>query len=187
MATAAPDLARYSRVAAWLHWIIAALIVVNLVLGFFHEDFERPVRSAMMSLHKATGLTILALTLARVAWRLGNRPPPFDPVMKRWEVGVARAVHWSFYLLLIVLPLSGWLVVSTSGRATSWFGLFEVAPLPVTRAEDAHELMEEVHEILAYAMLALLALHVLGAVKHHVEGHRHLIGRMALWSRRGGP
>ncbi len=182
-----PDLVRYSRVAVWLHGIIALLIVINLLLGFFHEDFDRPVRSQMMSVHKATGLTILVLTLARIAWRLGHRPPAFDPVMKRWEVGLARSVHWLFYALLIVMPLSGWLVVSTSGRVTSWFGLFEVAPLPVSREEDVHELMEEVHKYLGYSMLALLALHVAGAIKHHFEGHRHLIGRMAPWLRMRDP
>src|SRR5215213_7524166 len=125
MATlAAPDLARYSRVAVWLHWIIALLIVLNLALGFSHEDFDKPASAAMMSVHKASGLTILLLSLTRLGWRLGHRPPPFDPVMKAWETGVARLVHWLFYLLLIALPLSGWMIVSTRGRATSWFGLF---------------------------------------------------------------
>jgi cytochrome b561 len=186
MATA-PDLVRYSRVAAWLHWIIAALIVLNLLLGFFHEDFDKPVRAAMMNVHKATGLTILALTLARLGWRLAHRPPPFDPVMKGWEAGLARTVHWLFYLLLVALPLSGWILVSTNGRATGWFGLFQVAPLPVSRAEDVHDLFEEVHELLGYGVLVLLALHLAGALKHHLEGHRHLVGRMALWARPGDP
>jgi len=187
MAALAPDLARYSRVAIWLHWIIAALIALNLVLGFFHEDFEKPVRSAMMSVHKATGLTILILTLARLGWRLGHRPPAFDAVLKRWEVGLARLIHGLFYLLLIILPLSGWMVVSTSGRVTSFFGLFNIAPLPVSRSEDVHELFEEVHEYLAYVALALIALHVAGALKHHFDGHRHVIGRMAPWAWRGAP
>ena len=185
MATLAPDLSRYSRVAVWLHWIIAALIALNLVLGFFHESFDKPVRAAMMNVHKATGLAILVLTLARLGWRLGHRPPAFDPVMKPWEVRLARLIHGLFYLLLIVLPLSGWILVSTSGRATSFFGLFTVAPLPVSRAKDVHELFEEVHELLAYAALALIALHVAGALKHHFDGHRHLIGRMAPWAWRG--
>lgn len=187
MATAAPDLSRYSRVAVWLHWIIAALIVVNLLLGFFHEDFDKPVRSAMMSVHKATGLTILALTFARLAWRLGHRPPPFDPVMKAWEVAVARSVHWLFYLLLVAMPLTGWMIVSTRGRATSWFGLFDIAPLPVAQGDDIHEFFEEAHEILAYGVLVLLVLHVAGAIKHHLDGHRHLIGRMAPWARMRDP
>jgi cytochrome b561 len=78
--------------------------------------------------------------------------------------------------------VSGWLVVSTGGRVTSFFGLFNIAPLPVSRAEDAHELAEEAHELLAYVALALIALHVAGALKHHFDGHRHLIGRMVPWA-----
>ncbi|HYD38413.1 MAG TPA: cytochrome b [Allosphingosinicella sp.] len=184
MATlAAPDLARYSRVAVWLHWLIATLIVVNLLLGFFRGEFDKPVRAAMMDVHKATGLTILLLSLARLGWRLGHRPPPFDPVMKAWEAAVARLVHWLFYLLMIALPLTGWMIVSTNGRSTSWFGLFDVAALPVAQGEEIHEFFEEVHEWLAYGILVLLALHVGGALRHHLAGHRHLVGRMAPWLR----
>jgi cytochrome b561 len=183
MATPAPELARYSRVAIWLHWIIAALIALNLVLGFFHEDFDKPVRGAMMNVHKATGFLILALTLARLGWRLGHRPPAFDAVLRPWEASLARLIHWLFYLLLVLLPLSGWILVSTGGRTTSFFGLFPIGPLPVSRAKDVHELFEEAHELLAYVALALIALHVAGALKHHFEGHRHLIGRMAPWAR----
>jgi cytochrome b561 len=185
LATLAPDFARYSRVAIWLHWTIAALIALNLALGFFAEEFERPVRAALMNVHKSTGFAILVLTLARVAWRLGHRPPPFDPALKAWEVSLARLIHGLFYLFLVVMPITGWLVVST-GRlpVTNFFGLFDIAPLPVPRTEDGHEFWEEVHELLAYAALALIALHVAGALKHHFDGHRHLIGRMAPWASR---
>ena len=179
-----PD--RYSTVAIWLHWLIAAAIVANLLLGFFHEDFSRPVRSSMMWWHKSIGLTVLALTVARLGWRLGHRPPPFDPVMKPWEKSLASLIHWLFYLMLILIPLSGWLIVSSGKNpVTDWFGLVRVPPLPL-RGEDAHELMEEVHEILGYAMIGLIVLHVAGALKHHFAGHRHLIGRMAPWAYRRG-
>jgi cytochrome b561 len=182
MATLAPDLARYSRVAVWLHWIIAALIALNLALGFFAEEFDKPLRSAMMNVHKATGFAILVLTLARIAWRLGHRPPPFDSALKAWEVSLARLIHGLFYVFLIAMPVSGWLLVSTGGRpVTSFFGLFEIGPLPVGRTKDVHETWEEAHEILAYVGLGLIALHVAGALKHHLGGHRHLIGRMAPW------
>jgi cytochrome b561 len=187
MATlASPDLERYSRVAIWLHWILAALIVVNFLLGFFHEDFARPVRSAMMGWHKSLGLTVIALTLVRIGWRLTHRPPPFDPAMKPWEVAVARLVHGLFYLLLLAIPVSGWLIVSTGERVnpTSVFGLFEIGPLPVAPGDGIHDFAEEAHELLGYAMLVLLLLHVGGAAKHHLDGHRHLIGRMAPWVRR---
>jgi cytochrome b561 len=184
MATfASPDIARYSRVAIWLHWILAALILVNLALGFLHEDFARPVRSAMMGWHKSIGLTVIALTLVRIFWRFSHRPPRFDPVMKRWEVAAARLVHSLFYFLLLAIPLSGWLIVSSGAKVnpTSFYWLFNVGPLPVTPGSDLHDFAEEAHELLGYAMLVLLALHVGGAIKHHLDGHRHLISRMAPW------
>lgn len=190
MATlASPDLARYSRVAVWLHWIIAFLIVANLLLGFYREEFDRPVRAVIMGWHKSIGFTVIALTLTRILWRFTHRPPPFDPAMKKWEAGLARLVHGLFYLLLLAIPLSGWLIVSTGERInpTNFYWLFKIGPLPVTPGEDLHELAEEVHEWLGYAMLVLLALHVGGAVKHHLEGHRRLIGRMSPWGRRTGP
>lgn len=177
------DGARYSRGAVWLHWIIAGLIVVNLLLGFLHEDFAKPTRGVMMGWHKSIGFTVLGLTLVRIAWRLSHRPPPFDPVLKRWEAGLARLVHGLFYALLLAIPLSGWLIVSTGMKVapTRFFWLFDIGALPVTPGEALHDFAEEAHELLGYAMLLLLVLHVGGAVKHHLDGHRHLIGRMAPW------
>jgi cytochrome b561 len=172
---------RYSRVAMWLHWLIALLLVANLALGLFHEDFSKPVRVEMMFYHKAIGMSVLALTLVRLAWRLGHRPPPFDPVLERWEVRLARLIHALFYVMLLAIPITGWILSSTSARATNFFGLFDIAPLPVSRDHDFHELSEEVHGILGKLMIGLILLHLAGALKHHFGGHRHLIGRMAPW------
>ena len=172
---------RYSAVAVWLHWIIAVLLVTNLFLGFFHGDFGRPAERWLMFFHKAIGLSVLALTLVRLAWRLTHRPPAFDPAVKRWEAGFATAVHWGFYALLIAIPLTGWMLSSSSNRPTNYFGLFEIAPLPVSRSHDAHDLFEEVHELLGKLAIGLIVLHVAGALKHHLQGHRHMLGRMAPW------
>src|SRR4051812_5861460 len=95
----------YSRGAIWLHWIIAGLIVVNLAIGLLHDDFARSVRPMMMGWHKSIGFLVLALTLLRIFWRLGHRPPAPDPALKPWEAGLARAVHILFYALLLALPL----------------------------------------------------------------------------------
>ncbi|TFI56585.1 cytochrome b [Sphingomonas parva] len=173
------EAARYTRVAIWLHWIIAALVVANLFLGFFHEDFGKAATPWMMFYHKSFGLTVLGLTLARLAWRLGHRPPAFDPALKPWEARLAGVIHALFYVALIAIPLSGWLLSSSSARGTNFFGLFDIAPLPISRSDDVHDLFEELHELLGLAMVGLLALHVAGALKHHLQGHRHLIGRMA--------
>ena len=179
------EAARYTRVAIWLHWIIAALVATNLFLGFFHEDFGRAATPWLMFYHKAFGLTVLGLTLFRLLWRLTHRPPAFDPALRRWEARLAGLIHALFYVALIAIPLSGWLLTSNAGRSTSFYGLFDLAPLPVSRGDDAHDLLEEVHELLGWTMLGLMLLHVAGALKHHFGGHRHLIGRMAPWLYRG--
>ena len=184
-AMAGQEAARYTRVAIWLHWIIAALVATNLFLGFFHEDFGKAATPWLMFYHKSFGLTVLGLTLVRLLWRLTHRPPAFDPLMKRWEAWLAGLIHGLFYVALIAIPLSGWLLTSNDGRSTSFYGLFDLGPLPVSRGDDTHELLEEVHELLGWTMLGLMLLHVLGALKHHLGGHRHLIGRMAPWLYRG--
>ena len=107
-------------------------MIVNLFLGLYHEDFGKAATPWMMFFHKSLGITVLGLSLARLLWRLGHRPPPFDPVLRPWEALLARITHWLFYVMMIAIPLTGWLLSSSSGRATNFFGLFEIAPLPVS-------------------------------------------------------
>jgi cytochrome b561/polyisoprenoid-binding protein YceI len=175
---------RYTAVAVVLHWAIAAAILLNLFVGaWMHEALEdaatRGAAIAAYQLHKSVGLTVLALSLLRLAWRLAHRPPPLPATMRRWERTVARGVHWAFYALMVAVPLSGWLYVSTQWREdaplnvpTLWFGLFEVPHLfgLDTLAAEARQAMaqplEEAHEVLAWSMAVLLVLHVLAALKH---------------------
>jgi cytochrome b561 len=172
---------RYTRVAVWLHWVIAACILFNLAIGWFHDSFPKPVAASLMGAHKAIGLAVILLALVRLAWRLSHRPPPYDPILKAWERWFATATHWGFYLLLLAAPLTGWLMVSANGRPTSWFGLFDVGALPIARGREVHEIYEARHEQVGYLMLALIVLHLAGALKHQLQGHRHLLGRMAPW------
>jgi cytochrome b561 len=170
---------RYSSVAIVLHWTIAALVLANLYLGLFHESYAKPVAATLLRYHKAIGFTVLALTLVRLGWRLAHRPPAFDPVLKRWEAGLAASVHWLFYFVLVAVPATGWLLTSTGGRASSYFGLFTIPPLPVGHGDDAHDAFGALHQYLAYFMILLIVLHVAGALKHQFEGHRQILGRMA--------
>ena len=180
------EAARYTRVAIWLHWLIAILVIGNLLIGLYHDSFGRPAAAWLMFFHKGIGISVLVLTLGRLAWRLAHRPPAFDPVLRRWEAGLATVIHWGFYVALIAIPLTGWMVSSSVQKPNlSFFGLFDLPPLPVSRSRDAHEQFEGVHEILGKVMIGLVLLHVAGALKHHFEGHRHLMGRMAPWLYRG--
>jgi cytochrome b561 len=134
---------RYTAVAIVLHWAIAAAVLFMLPLGFImHERAEHGDASQALfeayQLHKSIGLTVLVLTLVRLAWRLTHRPPPLPEVMPAWEKLAARATHWGFYVLTLALPLTGWLYVSAGWSIhtdeslavpTRWFGLFEVPHL----------------------------------------------------------
>jgi cytochrome b561/polyisoprenoid-binding protein YceI len=176
----------YTAVAVALHWAIAAAIGLNLFVGWWmHEAIEDPRYAApaiaAFQLHKSVGLTVLVLSLLRLAWRLAHRPPALPEAMRAWERLAARAVHWAFYALMVALPLSGWLYASTQWREdgplavpTLWFGLFKVPHLfgldalhPRLRSEFA-DAFEDAHEWLAWAMAGLLLLHVAAALKHRL-------------------
>lgn len=173
---------RYSTGAIVLHWTVAALVLVNLFVGLFHESLLEGVR--VMPLHKSIGVTVLVLSVLRLAWRLAHRPPPLPEGMAAWEKALAKGVHWTFYLLLLALPLTGWIFSSDPGRPRpfGWFGLFELPLLPVGRgvAAAAHE----THEIFGLLMAALVVLHIAAALRHHFIRRDNALARMAPWLQR---
>ncbi|WEK41984.1 MAG: cytochrome b [Candidatus Sphingomonas colombiensis] len=173
---------RYSSVAIAFHWAIALLVIVNLIIGIGHDAV--PALRAWMPAHKSIGITVLVLTLARLAWRLGHRSPPLPPRMAAWERSATYAAHWLFYGLLILLPLSGWMMVSSPDRKRplDWFGLFDIPFLSVSRA-TAH-LGGDAHGILGWSMLALVAIHVAAALRHQFLLRDNLIARMVPGSAR---
>jgi cytochrome b561 len=173
--------ARYTRVAVWLHWAIAALILFNLVLGFIHDvAFDDAGRRIVMPIHKSIGFIVLALTLVRIGWRLGHPAPAPDSVLKTWEAALARTIHFSFYALLLLIPMSGWLLASASRMpVTNFLWLFSIPPLPAHG--PGRDFWENIHWILGLLMSLLVLLHVLGAMKHHMDGHKQIFRRMAPW------
>ena len=171
---------RYSRVAILLHWLLAALIIANLAIGLTHEDMAREARRFWMDQHMAIGLTVLFLTLVRIGWRLCHRPPPLSEALAPWERFLARAVHSLFYIFLIGVPLLGWLIVSTGrgGDPVNIFGLFEIPALPTGPNQSAHERIEQLHELFAKIWIGLIALHILGALKHQFVDRDATLARM---------
>jgi cytochrome b561 len=167
---------RYSRGAIAFHWVIAALVLFNLWLGLFHDSLPREWK--VMPLHKSVGITVLALTLGRIAWRLTHRPPHLPQAMPDWEKLVAKVTHFVLYALLLILPLTGWLLSSNPERPRpiEWFFLFKLPVLPATPglAGAAHE----GHEILGWAMAVLVALHIAAALRHHFLLRDRVLARM---------
>lgn len=168
---------RYNAVARALHWIIAALIIGNIAGGLLHEPLEDVVN--LMPLHKASGLTVLVLSLVRIAWRLTWRAPAYPAEMSALEVFAAKATHFAFYALMLAMPLTGWIMASAGKYPLSWFGLFDWPKLPVTRESPLYGIAHEGHELLGWLTLALVVLHVGAALRHHFLLKDNVLRRMA--------
>lgn len=175
--------ARYNRAAVILHWLIAVLILLNIIGAFVSEDLPKPDRMAIMALHKAAGIILLLLTFARIGWRLRHRPPPLVATLKAWEIMLTRGVHFMFYLLMVALPLSGWAMVSSAsqGKGVGMFGLFDVPALPVGYDKPTLGLFHEMHEVMGFMMIALFVLHLAGALKHQLLDKDGTMRRIAPW------
>jgi cytochrome b561 len=128
---------RYTRVAIVLHWAIAAFIIFNLGTGFlnmgtglFMGGWPPSISMLALSLHVSSGITVLALTVVRVAWRLLNEPPPYPAGMKPWERHAAHFAHFLLYAAMVLMPLSGWAMLSAHSPPGSRGAIAEFAHLP---------------------------------------------------------
>ncbi|MBO9714656.1 cytochrome b [Sphingomonas sp.] len=155
---------RYSRGAIAFHWTIAALVIANLLIGLFHEGAPRAWN--LIPIHKSIGILVLLLSIGRLGWRLTHRPPSLPSTMPTWERLAAKSVHWLFYVLIIVLPLSGWAFGSNPARPrpATFFWLFDLPLLPVTT--PIAQAAREAHELLGYLMAALVVIHIAAALRH---------------------
>jgi cytochrome b561/polyisoprenoid-binding protein YceI len=173
------SVSRYTVVAIALHWAIAILILFMIWLGWNMEDNE-----SRFQLHKSIGITILLLTVARVAWRVMNPPPALPSDMKPLEAKAAHYVHIGLYALMILMPLLGWALVSTSKFQvpTVLFGTVSWPHLPflegVRGNKLVHGVLETLHSKGAWVIIGLLALHVGGALKHEFSPEEGVLKRM---------
>lgn len=171
-------LARYTRTAMLLHWLMAVLILGMFGLGIYMADLPlSPQKLKLYSYHKWAGITVLTLALLRVLWRILHRPPPLPASQPRWQQFAAHAGHGLLYVLIFAAPLSGWLMSSALGFPVVWFG---VLPLPdlVAKSQELGELLKLVHRYLNYAFLAIVIGHALAAIKHQWLDRDGTLSRM---------
>jgi len=177
---------RYTSVAITLHWVIALAILGMIFGGWYMTDLPdgAPGQYFLFQMHKSVGITILLLTIARIIWRVMNPPPTLPNDMNGLEKTASHLVHIGFYGLMILLPLTGWLYSSVSVKldvptvlyfAVSWPDVPFVEGL---KTEAASGVVNFIHSKLAWVTLALLALHVAGAVKHEISAEEGVLKRM---------
>ncbi len=178
--TTGPVAVRYRTIVMWIHWITALLVVTQVVVGFtFHEMARGPERTEVFTWHKTLGATILVLALLRLAVRLLNPPPPYPSDYPKWQRFAAVWNHRLFYVLLIALPLTGLTAVSDgakNGVVALQLGL-SIPAVPGV-SEDMGEASGDVHMLLVWVTLALLALHVGAALYNQFIDRSPVAGRM---------
>jgi cytochrome b561 len=169
---------QYTRTAITLHWLLAVLIVGTFCVGLYMHDLPlSPQKLKIYSWHKWAGVTIFLLAVLRLAWRLGHRPPGLPAGMPRWQQVAAHGLHQLLYVLMLAIPLTGWLMSSAKGFQTVWFG---VLPLPdlVGKDQALGDLLQAVHKYLNLGLAALVLTHMAAAVKHHLVDRDDTLARM---------
>jgi cytochrome b561 len=158
---------RYTGVAQLFHWVIAALIVTQFVLGWMGEDLPLGMHKlALLARHKSFGMTVFMLAILRLLWRIWHRPPELPAGMSPIERSLARATHIAFYVLLFAMPLTGWMMSSAKNYSVSWFGLF-TWPNLIAQNDAAFEFLKATHDYLSDILFVIAVLHILAALKHH--------------------
>jgi cytochrome b561 len=151
------------------------------------DDMRGLARFDALQWHKSFGITVLILSLIRLAWRLAHRPPPLPPHMPAWERTAAVAVHWTFYVLIIALPITGWMVVSASPtniptllfHAVPWPHIAPIHALPMTTRKGLEGRLTATHIVLACSTMVLIVLHVAAALKHQFWSRDEVLWQMA--------
>ena len=175
----------WGAVQMTLHWTIALAVVALAVLGWVMTELP-PGRRAfeLYALHKSIGLALLALVLARIAWRLAQPRPAWPATMPAWERSTAVVVHAGLHATLVAMATSGWVLHSASGLPLRWFGLGRVPPI-APRGDELKLLAADIHYALFWLLALLVALHVAGALKHHYVDRDDVL-RSMLPRRRAG-
>jgi cytochrome b561 len=169
---------RWGWLAQLLHWSIALLIIGLAIVGLTMDDLPNsPDKLKVYALHKSVGLTVLVLVLIRLVWRFVDPRPPYPATIPRWQRKLSDLTHGLLYVLMLAMPISGWLYNSASNFPLRWFGLFAV---PALSGPDKalKAFAHEAHEIGFYLLALLMLLHVAAAMKHHFFDRDATLARM---------
>ena len=169
---------RYARPAITLHWLMAWLLIAVYFMGLSIDNIPvGPDRIMVVTWHKWIGVVIALLWFPRVAVRLTHPAPALPTNGPAWQSTAARLVHAALYLLMIAIPVSGWLMSSAKGYTTTFFGLFDLPNLLDKDKELGHTL-KEIHEFLANSLMILVVAHIGAALKHQLVDKDNLLERM---------
>jgi cytochrome b561 len=167
----------FGLVAIILHWVMAIILIGLVALGFYMVWIPISLdKLKLFGWHKEYGIVALVLVMIRIGWRLANRNPSLAS-LPRLEIFAARTVHYTFYLFMRALPISGWLITSAAGLPVSVFDWF-VLPNLVSPNEEQRLVFQQIHTWLGYGLIATFCCHVGAALKHHFINKDDILKRM---------
>lgn len=167
---------RYGKTAVALHWVVALLILVALVLAWVLPRKNAPGYDSLLELHKSVGLVVLAVVVSRLLWRFGNPVAPAVSLTPL-EARLSEITHWALYAVMFLIPLTGYLFASMEGQHLDFFGLFTAgSPLPTDRTVSRP--LEFLHKTGQYAIYGFVGLHVAAALYHHFVKRDGVLQRM---------
>ncbi|WP_103173561.1 cytochrome b [Paracoccus sp. SY] len=181
----ADHLPRYRPPARWFHWTVAVVVLLMIPAGLImtREGLARPVQDALYLFHKNMGVLLVPVILARIAYRLTHRPPPLPASIPGWQRGAARLSHALLYVLLVVMPISGFIRVRAGGFPIELLDRLGVGPW-LAKSERVADIAQGIHAVGAVTLIAVLAIHVAAAAQHALIRRDGVWGRM--WPVRGG-
>jgi cytochrome b561 len=169
---------RWGAVSQLLHWLIVLMILGLGTAGLVMTDMRNsPDKVQLYLLHKSIGLTLMALVVLRLVWRMYAGAPRPVPGSPHWQERIAALTHGAMYVLLFAIPLSGWLFNSAAGFPLRWFGMFNL-PALAAKNQGLRETAGEAHELLFWALIALAVVHAGAALYHHLFQHDATLARM---------
>lgn len=171
--------AKWGSVAKFLHWLIFVLLLGMLTVGFCFGYVPKEWKGAVYNTHKVVGVVILFLMIFRLCWAIINPKPALPPLTPFWQKLAERVVHGMLYLLVIAMPLVGW-IGSSSAQKYPHIGDWKLA-LPIEKNRDLITTMFDFHELIAYAIIAFASIHILAALYHHFIKRDDILKRMLPW------
>ncbi len=176
---------RYNGLAMTLHWVIALLIITNIGLAWYFNTLQGAAKGAPIMWHKSIGITVLLLSVLRLAWRLVARPPPLPATARTWERVASGVVYVGFYVIMIGMPLTGWAMSSANPArpiilygSIHWPQIGAISHLPADQAKAVGKSFNQLHGLGAKLAYALIVLHVAAALRHWLLLRDGVMGRM---------
>jgi len=167
---------KYGHAAMTLHWVVAVLLSTALVLAWILPRKSAPGYEGLLDLHKSVGITVLALVVLRLLWRLGNPVAPASG-LTALETRLSGITHWALYAIMLLIPLTGYLFASAEGQQLDFFGLVIMAS-PMATDRSVSRPLEFLHKTGQYAIYGFVGLHILAALYHHFVKRDGVLRRM---------